>query len=195
MEFLFLLLVGALVGLVFAMMRSTTRNLEQSTSLHVAAEAGYADSIERLIVDGANVNARRHGCTPLHGAAAGGHVSAINSLIAAGADLNARDTESGLTPLHFAALEGHAAAIETLVAAGTDVNVVDGASQRAAPLHCAAVQGHVAAIKTLVAAGANVNARDSKGRTPLQLATNPPTDAGSTHDAAVEALLAEGATK
>lgn len=66
MEFLFFLLVGALVGLVFAIMQSTTRNLEQSPSLHVAAESGYVESIERLIVDGADVNARRHGCTKMH---------------------------------------------------------------------------------------------------------------------------------
>ena len=195
MELFLFLLVGAIVGIVFGMMQSTTRKLEQSTSLHVAAEAGYTHSIEELIVEGANVNSYRHGYTPLHGAAAAGHVQAINSLIAAGADLNSRDKESGLVPLHLAALEGHGAAIETLIAAGTNVNAVDGGSQGATPLHCAALQGHAEAIKILIAAGADLNARDSQGRTPLRLATNPPTGSGSSHAVAVEALLEEGATK
>lgn len=78
------------------------RNLE--TPLHVAARAGRADIIERLVLcPGISVSSRtKDGSTPLHYAAAFGQTHVLEPLVAAGCPVDARDNALN-TPMHLAA--------------------------------------------------------------------------------------------
>jgi hypothetical protein len=73
-----------------------------TTSLHLAALEGSAESVRHWLEQGIDVNAReRDGATPLHAAAFNGTPAAVKELLAHGADVNAR-TQFGWTPLHYA---------------------------------------------------------------------------------------------
>jgi ankyrin repeat protein len=83
--------------------------------IHLAAMHGYANILESLIFNGANVNKfDNNRCTPMHYAARGGYVRCIQLLIVNGADINVVDVD-GDTPLHVAANYRCAAAVEYLV--------------------------------------------------------------------------------
>ena len=71
-------------------------------------------AITRLLVAGANVNARDKDVeTALHLAAFGGHAAIISRLLVAGADIHAT-TNGGLTALDLAANQGHRAIVSRL---------------------------------------------------------------------------------
>jgi ankyrin repeat protein len=77
-----------------------------NTLLHVAARGGYRSVVEKLLVYGANANARNDfGVTPLHRATQPSNEACAAMLIFRGADVNAQ-TQSGETPLHFLSLGG-----------------------------------------------------------------------------------------
>jgi len=76
--------------------------VEHSTTLHQAAERGDVAAVEKLLDEGADVNARDEGgASPLHAAAFAGHRNVIRLLIKRGADINLEDND-GDTPLGFA---------------------------------------------------------------------------------------------
>ena len=69
------------------------------TPLHWASREGNADEVRRLILGGANLEARDAlNRTPLHVAAQFGHRNAALALLEGGADIQARD-QWGVTPL------------------------------------------------------------------------------------------------
>jgi ankyrin repeat protein len=144
---------------------------QTTTSLHVAAEEGNAETCRALVQAGAEVNATLlvQSTTPLHLAAAHGHADACRVLVNAGAKLEAIESHRD-TPLHMAANNGHASAMAVLVEAGADVNTVS--TRQTSPLHGAAQSGYADACKLLVDAGADVNARHDEYRqlTSLHLA-------------------------
>lgn len=73
---------------------------EMDTALHIAAQAGYEETVKTLIQIGAMVNARTDTRqTPLHLAAISGQISVVKFLIMSKAKVNANDNES-MTPLH-----------------------------------------------------------------------------------------------
>lgn len=97
-----------------------------TTPLHMAAEKGDIKEMERLIAEGANVNAKGFkpflGTKPLlHWAASDGNKEVAELLISKGADVNAKDG-NGLTPLGFAAVRGHKDIARLLIEKGADVN-------------------------------------------------------------------------
>jgi ankyrin repeat protein len=82
--------------------------------LHEAARTGDINEVERLIADGAKVNARdKLGARPLHLPAYRGHQAVAKLLIANGAKVNARDKQ-GRTPLYWAELGDHMDIVELL---------------------------------------------------------------------------------
>ena len=112
------------------------------TSLHVAAEAGQADTLGALLRDLSPSEQRER--------------------------LAQADRE-GMTPLSYAARAGNTACVRLLLAAGADP---DQASEPArwTALHEAANQGHAAVARCLLEAGAKVDALTQDGRSPLMLA-------------------------
>lgn len=159
------------------------------TSLHMAARSNDVEAIEKLIREGADVNARAaNGQTPLHVAADHSLSLVVDALIKHGADLSLRDNR-GQTPVQRAidntdlALRLVAAGAEPcdiLIAslAGPDDRVKEFLSRdRTAvsartpggrtPLHLAAERGHVQVAETLLAHGADVNAQSNNASTPL----------------------------
>jgi hypothetical protein len=100
------------------------KGLGDPRPLHTAAYIGDTAGIDRLVREGAEVNAvDEYGNTPLHLAAAKGHAEAVEALARAGAELTAVN-KAGDTPLDRAAREGHAEAVEALARAGAEVNAV-----------------------------------------------------------------------
>lgn len=108
---------------------------EGDTALHMASAAKRSAVVEKLIAQGANVNARnRRGATPLHYAVDGGPGSPtwnpaeqsiiITALIGAGADPNGLD-KSGVAPLHRAVRNRSAAAVAALIAGGANPNAAN----------------------------------------------------------------------
>ena len=93
------------------------------TPLHLAAAAGNASRVRRLLEAGGDPNARDSviGTTPLHLAAGyGGSVDVVRLLLDAGADPNAREDLVGGTPLHVAAHWGYLDIARLLVEAGAE---------------------------------------------------------------------------
>jgi len=93
--------------------------------LHVAAQRGDLSRIERLIVDGSDVNAFDSlGMTPLHWAAKGEHLDEVAFLIKHGADVNAHHEPSiGDTALGEVAGNCSFEMARILVDAGADPSI------------------------------------------------------------------------
>jgi ankyrin repeat protein len=125
--------------------------------LHKAAEDGDTEEIERLLSNGANVNAEdEYGWTPLHNAALLGQLEAMRLLIARGADVDAFDGES-CTPL-FRAIEGSSdnemELVRLLLANGAEANTFD--LNGYSPLYMAA-QSSVDLVRLLISQGAKTD--------------------------------------
>jgi ankyrin repeat protein len=93
----------------------------EETPLHWAAEHGLTTIVERLIENGAEVDAPdQFGRRPLHRAVP--YVDVVELLIAAGADVNTPDM-FGRTPLHWALQYPDTVAL--LIAEGADITAED----------------------------------------------------------------------
>jgi len=96
-----------------------------------AARNDRAETLDRLVARGADVDADVYRGTALTWAAAGGRVRSIQRLLALGADPDRRATfggpqhGDGTTALHHAAESGHLDALQTLLEAGADATVRD----------------------------------------------------------------------
>jgi ankyrin repeat protein len=104
---------------------------EGVTALLRAIQAGNTEEAQRLIDQGANVNAKTaSGVTPLMNASGMGQSEIVKSLLDKGADVNAR-TPGNYTPLMTAALTGQTVIVQMLLDAGADVSVVDASGRSA----------------------------------------------------------------
>ena len=132
--------------------------------LHTAAKKGDLERVERLIIQGTDLNAKDFaGHTPLYWAVSKGHRDIVELLIAKGANVNTR-FRNGDTPLHRAAKEGHIEVAELLIAKGADVSSKNKAG--ATPLQLADRAGNTAIAKLLINAGART---EGKGEIPRPL--------------------------
>lgn len=164
-----------------------------SQQLIEAAFRGDTDTVEKLIDDGVDVNARYNGSpsafrdddggtpvaganwTALHAAASALRPEVIELLIEAGADLDL-DDGYGATALAMSVdvydrtnQKDDCALL--LIEAGASVNTktrvyIDGVGGNS-PLHRAVVWNQKQAVKALIEAGADVNAANDAGGTPL----------------------------
>ena len=145
-----------------------------------AARSGDVASIDRLIADGADLDAQDlQGNTALYQASRAGRTDAVERLLAAGADVDLENS-FGSTPVHVAARYGHADVIRALARAGADLdrrnrgiqagmrplggataNLARGDTPGATPLMRAASAGQIDAVRALVEAGATLPAPDA----------------------------------
>lgn len=145
-----------------------------STPLHWAAGLGLNGICWSLVVKGgASLHAQDAiGYTPMHLSAQAGHTLTVLLLCALGGNLSTRDGGQR-TVLHWAAIKGHAELTGALcnLTGGEKslLHVVDEEYGMTA-LHWAAHHCHVDCCKELIKWGADFNVRDSKNRTPLDLA-------------------------
>ena len=157
-------------------------------TLFEACAAGEFDRAERLLDEGAAVNAHSDdGWTPLHLAAFFGHQKVAELLVARAADVHARSRNAnGNTPLHAALAANRKMVAGLLMGAGSDPNAADAAGWR--PIHLAAANNNLDAMKALIAQGADVRPANTEGLTALALARQ------KNHREAAALLQRHGAT-
>jgi ankyrin repeat protein len=129
--------------------RTKTLNLE----LFEASERGDLGEIDRLLTEGADVNAVIDGDgSPLIAAARRGHNEAVARLLDRGANPNLGVDGDG-SPLIVAALKGHLSTVRLLLDRGADIHMpVEGDGN---PLIMAARGGNVEVVELLLDRGAN----------------------------------------
>ena len=151
-------------------------------SLHTAAYVGDLQKVDKLIADGANVNAKdQKDQTALHYAAKAGGIPVAELLIANGADVNAGDDWKPLQEAAYCSKE----MVELLLSKGADIN-----AGRWPALHSALDAGHFDIVELLLAKGADINITDDKGQTPLHIAAS---YAAMRFPKIVELLISNGA--
>tara|TARA_B110000208_G_scaffold191423_1_gene258224 strand:- start:3610 stop:5262 length:1653 start_codon:yes stop_codon:yes gene_type:complete len=145
--------------------------LTQMAQSSIVQEAAFGeqDAVERLIVEGANVNAHDFlGDTPLHSACFHGMTEVARTLL----EEHAAEIESvdmcGCTPLHDACRHGHVETVTMLL----DKGALVGASNEFGntPLHEACAAGHAALVAVLLGRGAMPMVTNRGGKTPIEIA-------------------------
>jgi len=138
-----------------------------TTALHRAVQASDHATAQRLLREGAAVNAAtRTGVTPLLIAAINADPVMVEMLLKAGADPNA-SLSRGQTILMTAARTGSADAVTLLIAGGAEVNAREQVLGETA-LIWAAAENHPAVINALVEHGADINGRSKAMTYPLR---------------------------
>ncbi len=157
-----------LIFLAVRMLRDDT-SLAGSTELGLAVTRGEADTVQKLIEQGKDLNqGNAAGETPLHLAAMRGDTNMAQLLLEGGADFNATDQAVGYSPLQIAALQGHSELCEILIRYGAGVDALTPRHETA--LHLAARAGHGAVVAVLLKYRTNTGIRNSAGQTAQQVA-------------------------
>lgn len=119
-----------------------------AAALWCAAYAGDLAVVERLVVEGVDVNVwDRHGRSALTFAASAGHLSIVQRLVRAGAWIDPFDEDSVyMTPLMCAAERGHVEIAEFLLDHGADPTKQGGVSLCTAEYYARGQHGYLAAI-------------------------------------------------
>jgi ankyrin repeat protein len=168
--------------------RTEGEQKELNEQLWLSAENGDIEEAQRLIDEGADINALNGDySTPLYNALqTTQNFDMARFLVDKGADVN-KGTSDGAVPLHYLVGELEAEEeIEFYIKRGANVNAVD--DKGCSVLHQAAGYGTSAAVELLIQYGANVNAVDKDGSSVLK-------EAVKDHDGeeTIKTLLLEGA--
>jgi ankyrin repeat protein len=141
------------------------------TEVADAAMQGNNAEVQRLLRDGADVNAAQaDGATALQWAAYHGDEQLAERLLEAGAN-PALANRNGATPIWLAANRGDAAMLKTLLDGGANANEELPLGRK--PLMLAARSGVVEAVRVLLEHGADVNAKETeRGTTALMQAAD-----------------------
>jgi len=101
---------------------------QATRKLHDACRTNDLPEVQRLLAEGADVDARSHENdgeqVPLEDAIEYGHIDVVKLLLSHGANVNARG-RCGRTPLQSAAVIGNEAIVKVLLENGADVNARD----------------------------------------------------------------------
>lgn len=142
--------------------------------LHKAAQFGDAAEVERLIIQGIDVNIKAIDCwTPLHLASQYASKEVVRVLISKGADLHVRSKDGWWSALHLGSQSGDKEVTRILIdefkANNKSVSIKSKGGWT--PLHLAVQLGDKGIIELLLREGADVNAPAKGGWRPLHLAS------------------------
>ncbi len=159
-------------------------------ALHAAAGRNDVQVIQRLLAEGAPIDARDgSGATALLVATHANQVEAARALIEAGADVNAKDGIND-SPYLYAGARGHLAILKMTLSHGADLKSTNRYGGTA--LIPAAERGHVETVRTLIEAGVVVDHVNRLGWTAL-LEAIILGDGGERHQQIVALLVKAGA--
>jgi uncharacterized protein len=136
---------------------------EKDDDLIKAAYSGSVEDVERLLREGANINAHElgDGATPLIVATQRENAPIVRLLLGRGANVNAKD-DRGQTALMYVSKDEIA---RLLIQRGANVN--EKGDEGMTMLGRAASEGRADIVRLLLGRGASVETADSRGRTPL----------------------------
>lgn len=136
--------------------------------IHELARSGRIDTIEKLILQGEDIDMRdERGCTPLHFAVVAGQREAVAVLVGNGADPNSHN-DRGDTPLHLATANRDHALVQYLVSKGANLEAVNDSGS--CLMHVAAWVGDIGLLRLYGEKGLKLDARTKVGFTPLHFA-------------------------
>lgn len=183
----------ALIGAAHAQSAPSRSDIASYSGLHLAAHEGQVDQINRLVAEGADVNARdRFGRTPAHVAAFASHDDALTALANGGADMNA--LEFGVYDVvTIAAVTDDPELVSLAIKLGNKADSITSIYDGTA-LIAAAHLGHHEVVAELVAGGAPLDHSNNLGWTALIEAVILG-DGGSDHIKTVKILIEAGADK
>lgn len=149
------------------------QNQAGETALFVAAEYGYVDVVNEMIMyhepETAAIRAK-NGYDALHIAAKQGDVDIVKELLNSLPELSMTVDLSNTTALHTAAAQGHIEVVNLLLEADGSLALIARSNGKTA-LHSAARNGHLEVVKALLTKEPGVSTRtDKKGQTGLHMA-------------------------
>ncbi|XP_065649526.1 ankyrin-3-like isoform X3 [Hydra vulgaris] len=189
-ELIILLTRGALAtvkgeNLENAQRKYVNRKTEKNdTALHIAARAGYIDTVKTLISIGASVNIHSGTkSTALHLAAINGDKYMTEYLLERNAKVNAYDHQN-MTPAHKACKFGRFDVLKLLMENGAQIDSKD--SNSFTPLLWAVFKGHNDIVEYLTIKGANVAVSEMNMKSVLHIAIE------NHHGSTLQVLLKHG---
>ena len=189
----FLAVSLTLSSTAFAQTAPSASDIASYTGLHLAAHKGQVVEINRLITEGADLNARdRAGRTPTHVAAFASHDDALTALAEGGADMNTLENRV-YDVLTIAAVADDAELVSLAMVLGNKADLITSVYDGTA-LIAAAHLGHHDVVARLVAGGAPLDHVNNLGWTALMEAVVLG-DGGSDHIKTVQILVEAGADK
>jgi serine/threonine-protein phosphatase 6 regulatory ankyrin repeat subunit B len=163
------------------------KQVDGSTPLMFAAEAGYEAILNYLIENDADINTKRNdGSTAISLASECGNIKIVENLIENDANLNIK-TNEGFTPLMWASQFGHKDIVKLFLDKGADSNIESNVPQSSTALLLAATSGIKESVENLLKSGVNIHHKGYNGFTALHLATE------TGHKSIVELLIKKGA--
>ncbi|XP_065677445.1 uncharacterized protein LOC100203916 isoform X1 [Hydra vulgaris] len=160
------------------------RTDKKDTALHIAARAGYLDTVKTLVSIGANVNiCSATDSTPLHLAVINGDKDMVEYLLEHNAKVNVYDHQN-MSPAHKASQFGRFDVIKLLVEKGAQIDSID--SSCFTPLMWAVLKGQNDIVEYLLKCKADVTISEMNMKSILHLAIE------NCHSSTLQLLIKNG---